>query len=328
MRKIVFILLSLGLVFTWACEKTIEIDIEATKPRLVLNAVINPDSTIAVFLSRSMHILDNQNVMRITNARVFFYEDDIEIAEMQHVENGMYVCDYYPKIGKKYSVKASAKDFDDIKASCEIVPPVSITQIDTLTTYDEYNNPNLVVDINFKDPPEQGNYYIIHADMQFTSEYIDYSQFRVDTLYQNQDTVIIDTTWGILVKNKFREVVGLNSDDMIVEQIYLGGISGFIFSDEIINSQSYAVKFNLSIYSWVDTDELKYTFYFKSISRDYYYYLRTLNAHHDAVNDPFAEPVFVHSNVENGIGVFGSFTQDVDSIIIDPSRFEYNWYYK
>lgn len=65
-----------SLIFSIACEKTIDIDIEDSKPKIVLNAEINPDSTIKVHISRSRHILDIANLSTLNDAEVKLFEDE------------------------------------------------------------------------------------------------------------------------------------------------------------------------------------------------------------------------------------------------------------
>ena len=57
------------------CEKTIEIDLEDAKIRIVVNSEINPDSTIKVNVTRSRHILDNAEIVPLTDADVKIFED-------------------------------------------------------------------------------------------------------------------------------------------------------------------------------------------------------------------------------------------------------------
>ena len=41
-----------------------------------------------------------------------------------------------------------------------------------------------------------------------------------------------------------------------------------------------------------------------SISRDNYLFIKSEAASREARDNPFAEPVIVHNNIENGIGIF------------------------
>ena len=44
--------------------------------------------------------------------------------------------------------------------------------------------------------------------------------------------------------------------------------------------------------------------YLHNISKSYYYYRTSLELYQSASGNPFAQPVQVYSNIENGFGVF------------------------
>ncbi len=325
LHKISLIVIMLALSLGYACEKIIEIDLEATEPRLVMNALITPDSGVSIVLSRSMHILDNHQVVRITNAMVKLYEDDVEVAQLQHVATGKYTTAYTPKLGKTYRIEASAENFDDISAMCNLPLPVVITGLDTTIIKDEYSQAMLAFDVSFSDPAGESNYYMLEAFLRYTYEEYDPWGFSIDTLYQNADTVIVDTTWGIYTMVERYEPVYLNSNDIILEAISSNYGGGLVFTDELINGKPYKIR--ATTYIWAYGEEMTLNVHLKSITRAYYMYMRTLSAHYSAQGDPFAEPVFVFSNVEGGMGIVGGYTISIDSIGLDPSAFNGGWWY-
>ena len=74
-----------------------------------------------------------------------------------------------------------------------------------------------------------------------------------------------------------------------------------LLNDNSFEGDSYDVE--LLVYP-EDTAYVDIQVEIKSISRDKYLYLKTLQAYYDAQYNPFAEPVIVHTNVENGQGIF------------------------
>ena len=50
------------------------------------------------------------------------------------------------------------------------------------------------------------------------------------------------------------------------------------------------------------------------INKDYYNYIRSLNTYENAADNPFAEPVNLYTNVNNGYGLFTTYARAVDSI--------------
>jgi hypothetical protein len=67
---------------------------------------------------------------------------------------------------------------------------------------------------------------------------------------------------------------------------------------------------------------ISFDFFFKSINHDYYTYLKSLNMYYETggSEDPFAEPVVIFSNIENGYGIFGSYSTDTVSARIAIER--------
>mgnify|MGYP006268631857 CR=1 FL=1 len=47
-----------------------------------------------------------------------------------------------------------------------------------------------------------------------------------------------------------------------------------------------------------------------SVNEPFYRYLETVHNQQAALNNPYAEPTPVHTNVEGGLGVWGGFTKD------------------
>ena len=83
--------------------------------------------------------------------------------------------------------------------------------------------------------------------------------------------------------------------------------SGLLLNDNSFNGK----KFELSLGFFINKDHIfeedeisHLEVELSNISRDHYLYLRSLDAFRNADGNPFAEPVIVHNNVENGIRIF------------------------
>ena len=62
-------------------------------------------------------------------------------------------------------------------------------------------------------------------------------------------------------------------------------------------------------YEFMDTsyhEFFRFRIELQSISKDLYLYLRTYSAQWEIGDDFFAEPVIIHSNVSDGLGIFGA----------------------
>ncbi len=303
-----------------ACEKTINIDLEDAKIKIVVNGLITPDSTITVNVTRSRHILDNANISSLTNATVNLYENNVLIGNMNHIGNGNYKIEYYPKFGKEYKVKVEHPDYDDVFGVTKVLPNIPITKIDTSTVLDEYGDKVIAFNINFTDPTNEENYYLFNISNTYTYEEWDENIITYDTLYVGPDTTIVDINYGGNITKKRTENLWFNSDDIIIEE-YMWS-NGVIFSDEIINGSNYTLtgEFNKwALYSSENT----ITFELYALSPETFKYYKSVNQHYNTSEDPFAEPVIVYTNIENGIGIFGGSSVYKDSIIVVGEEWEY-----
>ena len=51
--------------------------------------------------------------------------------------------------------------------------------------------------------------------------------------------------------------------------------------------------------------------YLISASEDYFRYKRTYSLQEESSGDPFAQPVNVYNNIENGFGIVAGYSEDV-----------------
>lgn len=307
-------------IINFACQKTIEIDIEASKIKLVLNANLNPDSSIVINLSKSRHILDNAVIQSIEDASIELYEDDILIGNLIHDKNGNYYTNYKPKFDKTYKIIAKHPKLETISAVTTIPNKISNFTISSSKSYDENGTEYHVFDIKFTDPKFENNYYMIKLRNKYKQEIWDPNLIQFDTLYVGADTTIVNITYGGYRYEYRTTSLYFNSNDINLENnTYLDNIT---FSDELFDGKSYSVKISLAQYYFnADTNMIYFDLY--SLSPDFYKYIISLNKYNDANGNPFAEPVMVFSNVENGIGIFTSSNSISDSILVILNPFIY-----
>jgi hypothetical protein len=189
--------------------------------------------------------------------------------------------------------------------------------IDTVTSIDEYGNPMLSFKVKFTDPVDEKNYYLVKIRNTYDFEKWDENLIIYDTLYVGPDTTIINEVLGGNVISLATENIWFSSNDLIIEE-YMWS-TGVIFSDEIINGENYSFSGKMNKWSLYGTEN-NVSFELRSLSPETFKYYKSVNQHYDTSGDPFAEPVIVFTNIENGIGIFGSSTAYKDSIIIDASN--------
>jgi hypothetical protein len=296
------------------CEKTIEIDLEDAKIRIVVNSEINPDSTIKVNVTRSRHILDNADIVPLGDADVKLFEDDVLIGTLVYQSHGNYYIDYKPKLGKTYKVTVAHPNFDNVYGTTFIPEIVEFVSIDTSKAYDEYGNTKIIFNIKFNDPAGEKNYYMISMRNKYKYEMWDENLIVYDTLYVGPDTTIVHIDYGGYRWVETTDKLWFNTDDMIIDA-FVYQRNAAVFGDELIDGKQYSIKLNADQYSlYSDTNMVYVDFY--SISPEFYKYMVSFNKHQDASGDPFAEPVIVFSNIFDGIGIFAASNIYTDSIKI------------
>jgi hypothetical protein len=292
MIRIAIYSLVLMIVFT-SCEKTIDINVESKATKLVVNSLISisPDSVVAVNVSKSLSILDNDNIVYINDATVNLYENGVFLQTLSFDNNGNYYAyQVTPDFGKNYSLKVSAPGYKDAYAENNIPMPIQIISVDTMTVSGEWND-MLQCKIKFYDNPDERNYYF----------------FNVRSLNEKYDP---DSTINYSLSNIY-----FDSTDPIVEETLKNNF-GILFSDEMINGQTYSLSVLLNKYDFTGNDTIMVYFNLNSITYDFYLYAKSYANHVSAQGDPFAEPVQVYNNITGGYGVFAGFSSSVDSVAI------------
>lgn len=101
----------------------------------------------------------------------------------------------------------------------------------------------------------------------------------------------------------------LNSDSEMIDY----------FADELINTEKYTLNFWTESNRDVYTDLGEYLEIYAivdQVSEELFKYMVTKQKQWDVQDNPFAEPVSVFSNIEGGIGIFGSVNSAMQSTII------------
>lgn len=309
-----------------SCETTIDVDIPREESRLVVNAILEADSSIRMHLSGSRFSLDNEPVWPVQSAEVILFEDGLQVAVLEENNAGMngemgwYQSLYMPKAGHSYSIRATKNGFQPVEAETFIGEPVSISDLDYSylvleqvieidgipTTYRQKQLDDISVLID--DPAGEENYYeiIIYQDaVRYLWDYSGTEPVPYDTIRQRYNTY-------------------LSSDDPVVaggeffddDGTFYG--RSLIFSDETFDGRSYRVRFSYDGSGGFSEDgSLKYLVFLRSLHREQYLYIKSLQLQRDTEGNPFAEPVPVYNNIVGGYGIFTGFSHDVETIELE-----------
>ena len=276
-------LIALGL----SCEKVIEPPIPQLPDLLVLNGIFSPDSPWEVELTESGSSLDTLPLPPVTLARVkLLNEARGENIILEHIGEGKYQHpDIQPISSEEYHIQVEVPDFPVLTASSQVPAPVSATVVDTTTgTY--LGDDALFFQLEINDDPEVENFYLIEV-------------IRRD----QRDGSAFHNLLASLDENSENDVFG--EDQLDTQRIYLPDkqFTGLPYITQFATLISRNDLFNRP-------GEISLEIHLFSVTEDLYEYLKTLEL--SQLRDPtFSQPIQIHTNVDNGLGIFGGYTKQL-----------------
>lgn len=174
MKKLIYnfpaaILIVLAIV---SCETTIDYKGPETEPKVVIYALLHPDSLISVSVSESHSVFRVPYQPRqITNAVVRLYRDETLIETLSYQVPGP-VPDYYPpnpyskyvsstnrpEYGHEYRIEVEVPGLPKAYGETRLPAPVTVEVADTSSMDIGYGYRELTVKLRFRDPADEENF--------------------------------------------------------------------------------------------------------------------------------------------------------------------------
>tara|TARA_Y100000385_G_scaffold243928_1_gene261692 strand:+ start:1042 stop:1959 length:918 start_codon:yes stop_codon:yes gene_type:complete len=295
MKKLFFIII-ISLIYV-SCEKIIPFEGDITIPKLVINSIFESDSSFKVHVSSSRSVIDTASFKNINDAVVSIKNENGNIIEtLSHSQNGFYVGQKKPVENQIYNLEVDHLNYTNISASDSLPIPISINYLDTITVIEPNNENRLQINLNFTDPANSQNFYLVETYVVRASLLITINQ---DTLEYELDTI----RQRMILSDVVFQNNGFKSRD---EQ---GLFTDLLFNGQDKNleikipplKKDYVFEENGKFYS---EKTLSLALYLHNISKSYYYYRTSLELYVDASRNPFSQPVQVFSNINNGFGIF------------------------
>ena len=313
MNRCIFI----AILFVCACETVVDVNLPDVGTPLVVNSIINPDSSLGVELSSAIAfetVTAREIYPPVTEAEITIWEDGIQLPiAFNHTSRGDFVSDYVPQPDKTYRMQVASAGFDTVEGEAVMPPAAQIAEV-AIEQDDLQYSYGLDFRVSIQDDPDQNNFYslwtlytVITFDPE-TGDSLESYAFPID-MYTN-DLVLANL-----------DVF----DDSIDEGIYFREA---FFPDDLFQGRTYELDFTIQGLS-VDFDgsgqiKTELQVHVLSVSEDLYRYKRASKLQRDIGDDPFSEPVEIPSNMSNGVGIFAGYQAEVinvspDSIlVIDP----------
>lgn len=302
-----------------SCIKEIDGTIPNLPTKVVVNCLFNPDSMMIVHVSLTGKSTDSQFPL-VSNAELWLYENGALIQYTNSLSDSYYSMNYYPKVGKTYSLKVKVPDFDTVFAqssipencvihqlTCELLPePPNVS-------YAQFGGQDSKVLFTFDDDASAENFY--ELSFLYTVHYMDFE--TEEDVYSTQESLGRATEY-------VQDLSILSDSDIDFYPSYL------YFSDNLFNgtqkklflrriggkSKHYNYQTEESI-----EEKIPFSAYFKTVSSEYFKFRKSWTRHLYSQNGGMGagvldffmmgDPVTLYSNVQGGLGVFAGFNQQL-----------------
>jgi Domain of unknown function (DUF4249) len=308
MRSI-FFLLAAAILFS-SCQnffsQTIDTDLPDYDQGLVFHQLISDtDDTIRLELSKKLGVFEPTKTDKdwfVTGATVEWWQDGQKVLVLSPLsfDSGFVYIGKFPSpliIGPEYEIRVSHPNFETVRSVQKI--PAKATDVQQLKLVREVANDPSGASLNelsfvIKDNPNEQNYY----EFQLSTNQYYYEYLGMDP----QGMPIFDTlsyTYYTGFENTF--------DQNIVN----GTRGGILLSDQFFNGQDYKFigRFYAPYNGSGSTDTSTYRLSIRNVTKEYYQWSVSYNKQYNAQGNPFAEPIAVYNNLENGLGIFAMFNE-------------------
>ena len=307
--KLAFALL-IVLVALFGCEKTLDIPGPLYQKKVVLNGLLQPDSTIAIRLAYTAPTNTSIAYEQITNAQVTVTDNGQPATILLHKGGGVYRGAGNPKPGHIYHVTAIVPGYGTVEAEDQMpYKPASTFQVDSLVTGNINDNPNFNV-----------TWQPINAvAVQWLAFYVGSPDFDISLCPTNSPncilTEIVTFSQNYIVTNS-----GYLDRFNSTYESYLGSYNFYgpvRFDPDKVLGKPVDLTFTVANQTVKRVNQRKGTGNIIDLftaSANYDKFLRSvllarlnrIRSSDDVFRNPFAEVTPVYTNVINGLGIFGA----------------------
>ncbi len=272
---------------------TLDDEIPESTPQMAIHAFITEgDSLVLASVTRTYGPLDDRPANELlSGAEVELYEDGDLLITLEEEDIGFPPLNYFSFLpegldgqGKTYEIVVRHPEFGEARAT-QVMPtdvPLKTARFKQNLGVNEEGERLNGITISLDDPAGIDNYYEVSVYTQFNGQGGGGRRLYIETV------------------------------DPTIQEGYEGWTTGG--NSLLIDGTSFdgqSVSFELLGYN-VDTTGQTLFINWRNISKEMYRYSRTLYLVKDQIieENPFASPVSVFSNINGGLGVFGSRTEE------------------
>jgi len=284
-------------------DTTLELPTPEHTPVMAVSAFINSTSTdsLKFKVTRTFGLFEerpNNSEDNLSGAEVKLFEDGnllYTFNESSNQSGGAYVSppllEAFGGEGKTYKLEVSHPDYETTTATQVMPNAVPLTNIEfrQLEGGGTFDGATGEFKLTFDDPAGEENYYELTATQNIVYTYEDFE--------------------GNIIEEEYEQEIYLGSDGPPDPNVTEGfNYAAMLLSDKNFDGQTFILS--AEFYEYIEIGEngevtpSTYTIYWKSVTKDYFNYSKSLLDNSNAQDNPFAEPVSLYTNMEGGVGAF------------------------
>ncbi|RCR68747.1 DUF4249 domain-containing protein [Larkinella punicea] len=299
-----------------ACNSLIQ-DVDPDKlpkvdQKIVVQCYISPQDTLLRATVSQSRVVLGTNDNSVTNGHQVVLSEGSRSIELKFNPSlSAFVADarQFPiEAGKTYRLKVQ-KGVQSVEAVCTVPQAIPLTtvKLDSARLGNDRDGSlfwSYYIQASWQDPAGSVNMYRLAGDYEFlqvtTSTRPNQPPTQNSQQMINQLGFNEDNTDFLSDRNR--------NGQMITSQ------RGYLY----LNSQTYSYVSNGSVYtnSTISKRPIKINFYLLNVDMNYHAYHHALELQNDAVDNPFAEPALVPTNIQGGLGCFGAYNRSTITAIL------------
>lgn len=245
-------IITICVVMMTSCINDVPYDAEIGAPKVVLNAMLQPDSLLTATVSRTAHFLDIEEPQRLADASVVAVVNGREVLLTYSADTENYRSTYQLLAGDEVTLTATHA-IGTVTATAQVMIPKAVTLAQaamqpfinpgdpvSLATLNDVDSA-LLVSLHIDDPADEKNYYRLTIDYEGTyqacypSDWIYAEGPTEDTLMEGDMAIIEEVFYPhyLLTESSSRLVIESESAAQLLGGLlYMTSSNSIIFSDE------------------------------------------------------------------------------------------------
>jgi len=285
------------LLVLFGCTKTISVEQQPYTERIAIESLLEPGEIPKVFLSRTVPFFTNDQ----TPSSLFISDADVRIASPDGVDAlrpdsiyNRFDCRWEPfYVGTTaildnttYELRLTYQGRTYSATATTGLPTVQIESTDYVSQFQDIFGGHEGVIVNFTDLPGQANQYrfIMVRPLDNTHETVDDREYS-STCLADGETVEVEE------------------------------VGRFVYFDKNLDGAPVRFVVEPAYTARKDDEGL---IYIQSLDRPTAEFFDTLDLQRESNLNPFVEPVFLNSNIEGAIGIFGAVARSVPVLFVFP----------